>query len=131
MLVDREFLLSCSTRNLTSLLRSLVIYPYICAPMYYSLKKYQNLSCFENRISSEDNCRHGNQLLKMVVLFFKKGFIFIIILQTLFWLRLANSSEEKFLLWEQWPLNILLKSCEGAISTRRRLGSCKGVFFEQ
>ena len=43
----------------------------------------------------------------MVVLFFKKGFIFIIILQTLFWLRLANSSEEKILLSEQWPLNII------------------------
>ena len=47
----------------------------------------------------DDTFCHGNRLIQMVVFlfffYFKMGFIFIIILQTKFWLRSANSSEEK------------------------------------
>ena len=38
-------------------------------------------------------------LIKMVVFFSKRGFIFIIFLQTLFWLRSAYSWRKKFCFW--------------------------------
>ena len=154
-----EFLLSCSTRNLTSLLRSLGIYRVehskrnstcTCAHVLFctDIDEFQHLFCFENRISSPrespyhfsfQTWRHlssWHRLIKMVV-FFQEAFY--ILLQTLFWLRSAYSSEEKVLLFGavNSPLNSIsflwkriFRSFEGALSTCRRLGRSKGVLFE-